>query len=107
MAGAGIATVTRRSGHGLLGIYLNDHLAGATGGLELHAGWRRRNRARRMPVFCSVCRLDRAGSGRAAGHHGRTWRAGPRLQGLRRVDWREGGPAELNGYLLARSPLTA
>jgi hypothetical protein len=36
MAGvAGIATVTRRSGHDLLGIYLNDHLAGATGGLEL------------------------------------------------------------------------
>jgi hypothetical protein len=31
MAGAG----TRRSGHDLLGIYLNDHLAGATGGLEL------------------------------------------------------------------------
>ena len=25
----------RRSGHDLLGIYLNDHLAGATGGLEL------------------------------------------------------------------------
>jgi hypothetical protein len=26
---------SRRSGNGLLGIYLNDHLAGATGGLEL------------------------------------------------------------------------
>ena len=35
MAAAGIATGTRRSGHDLLGIYLNDHLAGATGGLEL------------------------------------------------------------------------
>ena len=35
MAGAGTATRTRRSGHDLLGIYLNDHLAGATGGLEL------------------------------------------------------------------------
>jgi hypothetical protein len=35
MAGADIATMTRRSGHDLLGIYLNDHLAGATGGLEL------------------------------------------------------------------------
>ena len=31
MAGTG----TRPSGHDLLGIYLNDHLAGATGGLEL------------------------------------------------------------------------
>jgi hypothetical protein len=35
MAGARTATVTRRSGYDLLGIYLNDHLAGATGGLEL------------------------------------------------------------------------
>jgi hypothetical protein len=35
MAGAGTAARTGRSGHGLLGIYLNDHLAGATGGLEL------------------------------------------------------------------------
>jgi hypothetical protein len=35
MAGAGTATGTRRSGHDLLGIYLNDHLAGATGGAEL------------------------------------------------------------------------
>jgi len=44
MAGTGTATGTRRSGHDLLGVYLNDHLAGATGGLELarrvadHAG---------------------------------------------------------------------
>ncbi len=29
---------TRRSGHGVLGIYLNDHLAGATAGTELPAG---------------------------------------------------------------------
>jgi hypothetical protein len=35
MAGAGTTTGTRRSGHDLLGIYPNDHLAGATGGLEL------------------------------------------------------------------------
>jgi hypothetical protein len=35
MAGAGTTTGPRRSGHDLLGIYLNDHLAGATGGLEL------------------------------------------------------------------------
>ncbi len=35
MAGAGTAARMRRSGHDLLGIYLNDHLAGATGGLEL------------------------------------------------------------------------
>src|SRR6266516_2436775 len=35
MAGTGTATRTRRSRHDLLGIYLNDHLAGATGGPEL------------------------------------------------------------------------
>jgi hypothetical protein len=29
------ATGSRRTGHDLLGIYLNDHLAGATGGAEL------------------------------------------------------------------------
>ena len=34
MAGADTPTA-RRSGRDLLGIYLNDHLAGATGGLEL------------------------------------------------------------------------
>jgi len=31
----GTMTGTRSSGHDLLGIYLNDHLAGATGGAEL------------------------------------------------------------------------
>jgi hypothetical protein len=35
MARPGITADSRRSGHGLLGIYLNDHLAGATGGAEL------------------------------------------------------------------------
>jgi hypothetical protein len=35
MAEAQAATRARRSGQDLLGIYLNDHLAGATGGSEL------------------------------------------------------------------------
>lgn len=35
MAGTGRSTGTARSTQALLGIYLNDHLAGATGGLEL------------------------------------------------------------------------
>jgi hypothetical protein len=35
MAGAAITAAIKRSGHDLLGIYLNDHLAGATGGAEL------------------------------------------------------------------------
>jgi hypothetical protein len=35
MAKAGLTAATGRSEPGLLGIYLNDHLAGATGGAEL------------------------------------------------------------------------
>jgi len=35
MAAVGTATEKRRSGHDLLGILLNDHLAGAPGGVEL------------------------------------------------------------------------
>jgi hypothetical protein len=35
MARTSSAVSTRRSGHNLLGIYLNDHLAGATAGTEL------------------------------------------------------------------------
>ena len=33
-------TTTRHKGHDFLGIYLNDHLAGATGGVGLAGGWR-------------------------------------------------------------------
>lgn len=35
MAGAQATGSTRQAAQGLLGIYLNDHLAGATGGMEL------------------------------------------------------------------------
>jgi hypothetical protein len=35
MAGPPAAKAARYLGQGLLGIYLNDHLAGATGGVEL------------------------------------------------------------------------
>ena len=35
MAGPGITAGSKKSGRDLLGIYLNDHLAGATGGVEL------------------------------------------------------------------------
>ncbi len=44
MTEAGTTAGTMRSGHDLLGIYLNDHLAGATGGAEL---------ARRVAGSCS------------------------------------------------------
>ena len=95
MAGAGTATRTRRSVHDLLGIYLNDHLAGATGGLELARRVAASHRGPGAGAAVSVWppRL-RAGSCRAGGHHGRTRHPGPRLQGLRRVDRLEGRPAE-------------
>jgi hypothetical protein len=35
MASTSSEVGTRRSGHNLLGIYLNDHLAGSTAGTEL------------------------------------------------------------------------
>jgi hypothetical protein len=47
MAAAG----TRRHRYSLLGIYLNDHLAGATGGVELA---RRVARSGRLPADASV-----------------------------------------------------
>ena len=48
------AAGSRRSGQGLLGIYLNDHLAGATGGVELA---RRAARAHRGPAAASLKQL--------------------------------------------------
>jgi len=55
MAGAQAAMDTSRSGQELLGIYLNDHLAGATSGAELAPGSQQPAGARQpgMPCCCS------------------------------------------------------
>lgn len=70
---------------GLLGIYLNDHLAGAITGTGL---------ARRMAASAEP------------GTHGRARHPGPRLQGLRLLGWERAGRLKLNGRLVARSPLS-
>ena len=107
MAGVGTAAPTGRSGHDLLGIYLNDHLAGATGGLELA---RRVARSHRGPgAGAAVQRLaaevaqDRAALEDIMGALGipvpaykvyAAW-IGEKVARLK-----------LNGYLLTRSPLS-
>jgi hypothetical protein len=107
MAGAGTAARTGRSGHGLLGIYLNDHLAGATGGLELA---RRVARSHRGPgAGAAVQRLaaevaqDRAvleDIMDALGIPVRAYKVYAAWIG------EKAARLKLNGYLLARSPLS-
>ena len=108
MAGAGTTTRTRRSGHDLLGIYLNDHLAGATGGLELA---RRVARSHRGPAAgAAVQRLaaevaqDRAALEDIMGALGIPVRAYKVY-----AAWigEKAARLKLNGYLLTRSPLSS
>src|SRR5256885_11300329 len=107
MAGAGAATRTRRSVHDLLGIYLNDHLAGATGGLELA---RRVAASHRGPgAGAAVQRLaaevaqDRAALQDIMGALGIPVRAYKVY-----AAWigEKAARLKLNGYLLTRSPLS-
>jgi hypothetical protein len=106
MAGAGTATRTRRSGHDLLGIYLNDHLAGATGGLELA---RRVAGSHRGPADSALQRLaaevaqDRAALEdimAALGIPVRAYKVYAAWIG------EKAARLKFNGYLLARSPLS-
>jgi hypothetical protein len=103
MAGAG----TRRSGHDLLGIYLNDHLAGATGGLELA---RRVAASQRAPADSTLERLaaeiaqDRAALEdimAALGIPVRAYKVYAAWLG------EKAARLKLNGYLLTRSPLSS
>jgi hypothetical protein len=105
MAGAGTAIRTRRSRHDLLGIYLNDHLAGATGGLELA----RRVAASHRGAGDAVQRLaaevaqDRAALEDimdALGIPVRAYKVYAAWIG------EKAARLKLNGYLLARSPLS-
>lgn len=106
----GVVTRARapRSRHGLLAIYLNDHLAGATGGVEL---------ARRMAVWCPVPGQRAALEGLAAdiaqdrqtllhlmavlGMPVRRYKVG--------AAWaaEKAGRLKLNGSVLSRSPLSS
>ncbi len=110
MAAAGRTTENRRSGRtgqDLLGIYLNDHLAGATGGAELA---RRMAKARRgQPADAALRRLaaeiaeDRAAlldMMSALGIPVRSYKVSAGWIG------EKAGRLKLNGYLLGRSPLS-
>jgi hypothetical protein len=97
---------SRRSGNGLLGIYLNDHLAGATGGLEL---------ARRVAAspgpdsgalkgLASEIAQDRAGLQdimAALGIPVRGYKVGAAWIGEKVAR------LKLNGHVLTRSPLSS
>ena len=108
MAGAGTTTGTRRFGHDLLGIYLNDHLAGATGGLELA---RRVAGSHRGPAADSAVQRLAAevGQDRAAledimdalGIPVRAYKVYAAWIG------EKAARLKLNGYLLTRSPLSS
>ena len=108
MTRAGTATVTRRSGHDLLGIYLNDHLAGATGGLELA---RRVAGSHRDPENCGVLRRlsGEVAQDRAALLDIMFALDVPVRAYKVRAAWigEKAARLKLNGYLLARSPLSS
>jgi hypothetical protein len=107
MAGAGTAAQARRSGHDLLCFYLNDHLAGATGGLELA---RRVAGSHRGPAADSALQglaaevaQDRAGLVDIMGALGIPVR-GYKVYAA----WigEKAARLKLNGHLLTRSPLS-
>ena len=97
-----------RTGQDLLGVYLNDHLAGATVGLELA----RRMAASAEPGTETATVMKRLVSeittDRSALHHddGSGGRQDPRLQGVRSVGGEKAGRLKLIGHLLSRSPLS-
>jgi hypothetical protein len=108
MAGTITGTGARRSGHDLLGIYLNDHLAGATGGLELArrvAGSHRGPGAGRpLQRLAAEVAQDRAALEDIMATLGIPVRAYKVY-----VAWIGEKTARLkfNGYLFARSPLSS
>jgi hypothetical protein len=99
---------TGRSGHDLLGIYLNDHLAGATGGLELA---RRVAGSRRDPGAGSALQRLAAevAQDRAALEDIMTALGIPVRSYKVCAAWigEKAARLKLNGYLLARSPLSS
>ncbi len=107
MAGAGTSTGTRRSGHALLGIYLNDHLAGATGGLELA---RRVAASHPGPAAGTLQRLvAEVAQDRAALEDIMAALSIP-VRGYKvYAAWigEKAARLKLNGYLLTRSPLSS
>ena len=108
MAKAGTTAGTGQSGPGLLGIYLNDHLAGATGGAELArrmAGSPGRGQASgALPRFAAEVAQDRDALLEVMATLGISVR-GYKVCAA----WigEKAARLKLNGRLLARSPLSS
>jgi hypothetical protein len=108
MAGTVAAARTGRSAHGLLGIYLNDHLAGATGGAELArraaAAHRNGEAGDALRRFAAEVAADRAALLDIMATLGIPVRAYKVCAG-----WigEKTGRLKLNGHLLTRSPLSS
>ena len=107
MAGAGVARRTRRPGHDLLGIYLNDHLAGATGGVELarrlagsHRGPAADGALQRLAAEVTQDRAALEDIMGALGIPVRAYKVYAAWMG------EKAARLKLNGHLLARSPLS-
>jgi hypothetical protein len=106
MAQAAAARPAKQTGYQLLGVYLNDHLAGATAGTEL-ARWMVKTHLREEEVdglrrFAAEVMQDRAalvGMMSALG-------PGPVLQGRSGLVRRESGRLKFNRRLFTRSPLS-
>jgi hypothetical protein len=108
MAGAGTAAGARRSGPDLLGIYLNDHLAGATGGLELarrvagsHCGPAADGALQRLAAEVAQDRTALQDIMDALGIPVRAYKVYAAWIG------EKAARLKLNGHLLARSPLSS
>jgi len=108
MAGAQATGSTRQATQGLLGIYLNDHLAGATGGVELArrvAAARRQEQAGDVLLrFAADVAADRAALLEIMTTLGVPVRLYKVCAG-----WigEKAGRLKLNGRLLSRSPLSS
>ena len=107
MARAGTAVSTRQSGHNVLGIYLNDHLAGATAGTELarRVAGSHRDRAEGSVLerFAAEVAQDRTSLldiMAALGVPVRVYKVYAGWIG------EKAGRLKLNGFLLGRSPLS-
>jgi hypothetical protein len=108
MAWTQVTGSTRQAGQGLLGIYLNDHLAGATGGVELArrvaAARRREEAGDALRQFAADIAADRAALLEIMAALGVPVRAYKVCAG-----WigEKAGRLKLNGRLLSRSPLSS
>jgi hypothetical protein len=101
-------TLTQHSGHSLLGIYLNDHLAGATGGVQLarrlagsHQQSADSDALRRLAAEIAEDRVALLDIMSALSIPVRSYKVYAALIG------EKVGRLKLNGYLTGRSPLSS